>query len=195
VRHLHRLGWISASAGSNTPPRSGSCLRVLPAASRSCGGRLPRRRPCLHRTGAGHALRALGHEPLLDLRLRLGEKTGAALAIPVAQAAARVLSDVALLTDLGWPGSRRIRPAARAVRWRTASSIAPPARICGMRLVCARDRTSSGSSARATPVSTSLQFHTGRASVSSLISEVAASRPVVCWQGRPSARSWVGPGS
>ena len=42
----------------------------------------------------------LGARPLLDLGLRLGEGTGAALAIPLLRAAARVLSDMADLDDL-----------------------------------------------------------------------------------------------
>lgn len=51
--------------------------------------------------GARVALNHLGLEPLLDLGLRLGEGTGALLAIPLVQAAARVLGDVATLADLG----------------------------------------------------------------------------------------------
>jgi nicotinate-nucleotide--dimethylbenzimidazole phosphoribosyltransferase len=45
--------------------------------------------------GATAALRSLGLEPLLDLDLRLGEGSGALLAVPIVQAAARMLSDVA----------------------------------------------------------------------------------------------------
>lgn len=41
------------------------------------------------------ALRALGVEPLLDLKMRLGEGTGAALAMPVLEAAAKVLCEMA----------------------------------------------------------------------------------------------------
>lgn len=45
----------------------------------------------------GHriALERLGLDPLLDLGLRLGEGTGAAMAFPLVQAAGRLLSDVA----------------------------------------------------------------------------------------------------
>ena len=50
----------------------------------------------------GHA-RALAHldlEPLLDLELRLGEGTGAALAIPLVRSAVAVLRDVATLDEV-----------------------------------------------------------------------------------------------
>ena len=43
---------------------------------------------------------ALGIRGLVDLELRLGEGTGAALALPVVQAAARVLRDVMLLPEV-----------------------------------------------------------------------------------------------
>jgi nicotinate-nucleotide--dimethylbenzimidazole phosphoribosyltransferase len=45
--------------------------------------------------GATVALRTLGLHPLLDLELRLGEGSGAVLAVPLVQAAARMLSEVA----------------------------------------------------------------------------------------------------
>jgi len=45
--------------------------------------------------GHRHALEHLGKEPLLDLGLRLGEGTGAALAMSLVGAAARLLTDVA----------------------------------------------------------------------------------------------------
>jgi nicotinate-nucleotide--dimethylbenzimidazole phosphoribosyltransferase len=40
-------------------------------------------------------------EPLRDLRLRLGEGSGAVAAVPVLRSAAGRLRDVALLADLG----------------------------------------------------------------------------------------------
>ena len=49
-------------------------------------------------------LRGLGVQPVLDLGLRLGEGTGAVLAVPVVRAAARLLTDVADLTDVIGPG-------------------------------------------------------------------------------------------
>jgi nicotinate-nucleotide--dimethylbenzimidazole phosphoribosyltransferase len=50
----------------------------------------------------GHRLmmQLLGAEPLLDLGLRLGEGTGAVLAIPLLRAAARLVTDVADLADV-----------------------------------------------------------------------------------------------
>ncbi len=51
--------------------------------------------------GASAALEHLGLVPLLDLGLRLGEGTGALLAVPLVQAAARVLGEVATLDAAG----------------------------------------------------------------------------------------------
>ena len=50
--------------------------------------------------GAAVALKHLDLKPLLDLGLRLGEGTGGLLAVPLVQAAARVLGEMALLQDL-----------------------------------------------------------------------------------------------
>jgi nicotinate-nucleotide--dimethylbenzimidazole phosphoribosyltransferase len=46
------------------------------------------------------ALDHLGLDPILDLSLRLGEGTGAVLALPIVQAAARVLAEMATIDDL-----------------------------------------------------------------------------------------------
>jgi nicotinate-nucleotide--dimethylbenzimidazole phosphoribosyltransferase len=51
--------------------------------------------------GARRALAALGLRPLIDLDLRLGEGSGAALALPIVQSAARVLRDVATFDSAG----------------------------------------------------------------------------------------------
>jgi nicotinate-nucleotide--dimethylbenzimidazole phosphoribosyltransferase len=51
--------------------------------------------------GATVALAHLGLEPLLDLGMRLGEGTGAALALPVVAAAVRVLHEVATFDSAG----------------------------------------------------------------------------------------------
>jgi nicotinate-nucleotide--dimethylbenzimidazole phosphoribosyltransferase len=57
-----------------------------------------------HRSSEPGASVALAHfrlAPLLDLELRLGEGTGACLAIPIVQAAARVLNEMATFDQLG----------------------------------------------------------------------------------------------
>lgn len=54
--------------------------------------------------GASRALTALGLRPLLDLGLRLGEGSGAVLALPVVASAARVLRDVATFDSAGVSG-------------------------------------------------------------------------------------------
>jgi nicotinate-nucleotide--dimethylbenzimidazole phosphoribosyltransferase len=50
-----------------------------------------------HRLG----LDALGLEPLLDLRLRLGEGTGAALALPLLQASLALVAEMATFDGAG----------------------------------------------------------------------------------------------
>jgi nicotinate-nucleotide--dimethylbenzimidazole phosphoribosyltransferase len=55
--------------------------------------------------GATVALGHLGLEPLLDLGLRLGEGTGGLLAVPLVQAAARTLGELATLDDLRPPAT------------------------------------------------------------------------------------------
>jgi nicotinate-nucleotide--dimethylbenzimidazole phosphoribosyltransferase len=59
---------------------------------------------CAHRSvepGHGVVLAALGHAPLLDLELRLGEATGAALALPLVDAALAILRDMATFATAG----------------------------------------------------------------------------------------------
>src|SRR4051794_316475 len=51
--------------------------------------------------GHDHALRALGLRPLIELDLRLGEGTGAVLALPLVQAAAAALRDMATFDAAG----------------------------------------------------------------------------------------------
>ena len=70
-------------------------IRLCPAARDYC--------VFSHRSAEkGHdlVLAALGARPLLDLGLRLGEGTGALLAVPLLRAAARLLTDVADLSDV-----------------------------------------------------------------------------------------------
>jgi nicotinate-nucleotide--dimethylbenzimidazole phosphoribosyltransferase len=54
--------------------------------------------------GARAALDHLGIAPLLDLGLRLGEGSGAALAVPLVQSAARLLAEVATFDSAGVTG-------------------------------------------------------------------------------------------
>ncbi len=49
--------------------------------------------------GASATLAHLGLRPVLDLELRLGEGTGACLAVPIVQAAARVLNEMATFEE------------------------------------------------------------------------------------------------
>jgi nicotinate-nucleotide--dimethylbenzimidazole phosphoribosyltransferase len=57
--------------------------------------------------GHSAALASLGLEPILDLGLRLGEGTGAVLALPVLDAAARVLAEMASFASAGVSGPQR----------------------------------------------------------------------------------------
>ena len=51
--------------------------------------------------GHRHVLEALGLEPYLDLRMRLGEGTGAALCVSLARAAVKVLTEMATFKSAG----------------------------------------------------------------------------------------------
>lgn len=53
--------------------------------------------------GAAAALAALGLEPLIDLSMRLGEGTGALLAVPIVRGAAALLRDMATFEEAGIP--------------------------------------------------------------------------------------------
>jgi nicotinate-nucleotide--dimethylbenzimidazole phosphoribosyltransferase len=54
-----------------------------------------------HELGHGAVLERLDLQPLLDLDLRLGEGTGAALALPLVRAAVRLLNDMATFDEAG----------------------------------------------------------------------------------------------
>jgi nicotinate-nucleotide--dimethylbenzimidazole phosphoribosyltransferase len=82
-------GFISGAAALVAARLETRCAGSLIAATRS--------------PEPGHALvlDALGLEPLLDLRLRLGEGTGAALALPLVRSAVAVLTDMATFDAAG----------------------------------------------------------------------------------------------
>ena len=56
--------------------------------------------------GHAHALAHLGLTPYLDLSMRLGEGTGAALFVPLARAAARIYTEMATFKSAGVDGPR-----------------------------------------------------------------------------------------
>ena len=80
---------------------------IATAAALLAVGLVPAVRPYLiagHRSAEpGHAvaLNALGLEPVLDLELRLGEGTGGVLALPVLEAACRLLDEMATFEEAG----------------------------------------------------------------------------------------------
>jgi nicotinate-nucleotide--dimethylbenzimidazole phosphoribosyltransferase len=80
-------GFISTAGALIAQALAPASAAYMIAAHRSCeqGHRL--------------ALAHLGKRPLLDLDLRLGEGTGAALAMPLVEAAARLLTDVATFAE------------------------------------------------------------------------------------------------
>jgi nicotinate-nucleotide--dimethylbenzimidazole phosphoribosyltransferase len=98
-------GFVAAGAEARVPVLVDGVIALAGAcvADALTGGAV---RPYLvggHRSvepAASAALAHLGLEPLLDLGLRLGEGTGATLAVPLVQAAARVLTEMATLDEL-----------------------------------------------------------------------------------------------
>jgi nicotinate-nucleotide--dimethylbenzimidazole phosphoribosyltransferase len=87
-------GFISTMAGLIASRLEPACRSYFVAGHRS--------------VEAGHraVLEALDLVPLLDLSLRLGEGTGAALALPLLQAAADVMRDMATFASAGVSGRR-----------------------------------------------------------------------------------------
>ena len=68
---------------------------------RAEGARRPDRVAPLAGAGPRVVLEALGLEPLLDLGLRLGEGSGAALALPLLQASIAILDEMATFEQAG----------------------------------------------------------------------------------------------
>ena len=82
-------GVIAGSAGLVAQALAPDCTAAMIAGHRSV------------EPGATVALAALGLTPLVDLDLRLGEGSGAALALPLVQSAARILREVATFDSAG----------------------------------------------------------------------------------------------
>lgn len=105
AEHAALAGVVLAAASRRVPVLLDGV--IADAAALAAVALLPDARHALiagHRSpepGADVALTALGLRPLLALDMRLGEGSAGALAVPLVQAAARLLHDVARLQDLG----------------------------------------------------------------------------------------------
>jgi nicotinate-nucleotide--dimethylbenzimidazole phosphoribosyltransferase len=99
------VGAIIAAAGRAIPViLDGFITGAAALVAARLAPKLPPRLIASHRSAEpGHrvVLGELGLEPLLDLGLRLGEGTGAALAIPIVVAAARIVGEMATFADAG----------------------------------------------------------------------------------------------
>jgi len=105
LEHAALAGFILGAAAQRTPVvldgviAGAAALVAAALAPHAIGACIAGHRS----TEPGHAvaLSYLGLRPLVDLQLRLGEGTGALLALPLVQAAARVLRDVATFDSAG----------------------------------------------------------------------------------------------
>jgi len=120
VEILARLGGLEIAGLAGVV--LGAAARSIPVLTDgfiATAGALAAARICPAATGAilashrsveiGHRiqLEALGKQPLFDLDLRLGEGTGAALAMPMVDAAVRILREMASFEDAGVSGAER----------------------------------------------------------------------------------------
>jgi nicotinate-nucleotide--dimethylbenzimidazole phosphoribosyltransferase len=87
-------GVIAAAAALTAVALVPDAMGYLIAGHRSC------------EPGAAAALAHLGIEPLLDLQMRLGEGSGATLAVPLVQAAAKILAEMATFDSAGVAGKQ-----------------------------------------------------------------------------------------
>jgi nicotinate-nucleotide--dimethylbenzimidazole phosphoribosyltransferase len=102
------VGAILAAAGDGIPVvLDGFITAAAALVAARLAPSLPARLIASHRSAEpGHriVLDTLGLEPILDLGLRLGEGTGAALAMPLIASAARILGEMATFEDAGVSG-------------------------------------------------------------------------------------------
>ena len=110
LEHAALAGFVVGAAALQVPVVIDG---VIAAASLLVASRLaPGVERCVvagHRSvepGSAAVLDLLGLEPMLDLGLRLGEGTGAVLAVPLVAAAARVLHEMATFDQAGVAGKR-----------------------------------------------------------------------------------------
>jgi nicotinate-nucleotide--dimethylbenzimidazole phosphoribosyltransferase len=105
LEHAALAGFLLAAAAARVPAVLDGV--IAGAAALAAAAFAPEVTGCLvaghlsTEPGARRALAALGLRPLLDLDLRLGEGSGALLALPVVQSSARVLRDVATFDSAG----------------------------------------------------------------------------------------------
>ena len=103
--HAALTGFILGAAARRTPVlvdgviALSAALAAVALAPDAVGALVAGHRPA--EPGASVALDHLGLTPLLDLRMRLGEGTGALLAVPVVAGAVRVLHSVATFDSAG----------------------------------------------------------------------------------------------
>jgi nicotinate-nucleotide--dimethylbenzimidazole phosphoribosyltransferase len=103
--HAALAGFILAGAARRTPVvvdgviALSAALAAVALAPDAAGALIAGHRSA--EPGAGVALAHLGLRPLVDLGLRLGEGTGALLAVPIVAGAVRVLRDVATFDSAG----------------------------------------------------------------------------------------------
>lgn len=105
LEHAALAGFILGGAARRVPvvlDGVNACAAALAAADLApdaCGAMIAGHLSA--EPGAAVALRHLGMTPLVDLGLRLGEGTGALLAVPIVSAAVRVLHEVATFDSAG----------------------------------------------------------------------------------------------
>jgi nicotinate-nucleotide--dimethylbenzimidazole phosphoribosyltransferase len=105
LEHAALAGFILAGAARRVPVildgviATSAALVAAALAPDSVGAMVAGHRSA--EPGASLALRRLGRTPLVDLGLRLGEGTGAALALPILVCAARTLREVATFDSAG----------------------------------------------------------------------------------------------
>lgn len=105
LEHAALAGLILAGAGARVPVvldgvNANAAALTAAALTAACVGFMI----AGHRSvepGATAALQTLGLDPLVDLEMRLGEGTGALLAVPIIRAAAAVLRDMATFEEAG----------------------------------------------------------------------------------------------